>query len=71
MQLALTYAQGGASAISCLTDARYFQGELAYLTDIKDAFRKRNIDVPVLRKDFILIPTRCWRPVWLVLMPCS
>lgn len=56
VQLALTYAQGGASAISCLTDARYFQGELSYLTDIKDAFRKRKIDVPLLRKDFIFDP---------------
>ena len=56
VQLALTYAQGGASAISCLTDARFFQGELVYLTDIKDAFRKRGINVPVLRKDFIYDP---------------
>ncbi len=56
VQLALTYAIGGAAAISCLTDARYFQGELIYLTDIKEAFRKRSIDVPVLRKDFIFDP---------------
>ena len=56
VSLALTYAQGGASAISCLTDARYFQGELVYLTDIKDTFRKRKINIPMLRKDFIYDP---------------
>ena len=51
--LALTYAEGGASAISCLTDARFFQGQLEYLTAIKEAFRQRKIGLPVLRKDFI------------------
>ncbi len=56
VQLALTYADGGASAISCLTDSRYFQGQLAYLTAIKEAFRSRNISLPVLRKDFIYHP---------------
>ena len=54
--LALTYADGGASAISCLTDSRFFQGQLAYLTAIKEAFRERNIQLPVLRKDFIYHP---------------
>ena len=54
--LALTYADGGASAISCLTDARFFQGQLEYLTAIKEAFRERNIGLPVLRKDFIYHP---------------
>ncbi|NOZ73455.1 MAG: indole-3-glycerol phosphate synthase TrpC [Chloroflexi bacterium] len=56
VELALTYAQGGARAISCLTDARFFQGKLEYLTAIKEAFRERGIEVPVLRKDFIFDP---------------
>ena len=56
VELALTYAQGGASAISCLTDSRFFQGQLSYLTDIKEAFRARGISLPVLRKDFIYHP---------------
>ena len=56
VDLALTYAQGGAAAISCLTDARFFQGQLAYLTAIKEAFRARDIHLPVLRKDFIYHP---------------
>ena len=56
VDLALTYAQGGAAAISCLTDARFFQGQLDYLTAIKEAFRARDIHLPVLRKDFIYHP---------------
>jgi indole-3-glycerol phosphate synthase len=48
-----TYARNGAAAISCLTDSRYFQGELAYLTAIKDRLRDIGKLVPVLRKDFI------------------
>jgi indole-3-glycerol phosphate synthase len=43
------YAQAGASAISCLTDEKYFQGHLSYLTQISQA-----VDIPVLRKDFII-----------------
>lgn len=56
VQLALTYAKGGASAISCLTDARYFQGQLQHLTDIKEALRQSKFGLPVLRKDFIFDP---------------
>ncbi len=56
VDLALTYAEGGAHAISCLTDARFFQGQLEYLTAIKEAFRQRNLSLPVLRKDFIYHP---------------
>jgi indole-3-glycerol phosphate synthase len=48
-----TYARNGAAAISCLTDSRFFQGELAYLTGIKERLREIKRDVPVLRKDFI------------------
>lgn len=35
-RLAQTYAQGGASAISVLTDSRYFQGQLEHLTTVKE-----------------------------------
>lgn len=48
-----TYARNGAAAISCLTDSRFFQGELAYLTSIKEQLREVKKLVPVLRKDFI------------------
>lgn len=48
-----TYARSGAAAISCLTDSRFFQGELSYLTAIKERLREIGKPVPVLRKDFI------------------
>lgn len=48
-----TYARSGAAAISCLTDSRFFQGELEFLTAIKERLRTINKPVPVLRKDFI------------------
>jgi indole-3-glycerol phosphate synthase len=50
--LAQTYQQNGASAISVLTDERYFKGSLAYLSQIA-ALQPR---LPLLRKDFILDP---------------
>ncbi|KQO47028.1 MULTISPECIES: indole-3-glycerol phosphate synthase TrpC [unclassified Frigoribacterium] len=46
--LALSYAAGGASAISVLTEGRKFKGSLADLEAVRAA-----VDVPVLRKDFI------------------
>jgi indole-3-glycerol phosphate synthase/phosphoribosylanthranilate isomerase len=49
--LARTYQQSGAAAISVLTDERFFQGHLDYLTAIRQA-----VDLPVLRKDFTFDP---------------
>ena len=46
---ALAYIDGGASAISVLTDHRFFQGELYDLSSVR-----RLSPVPVVRKDFIL-----------------
>lgn len=51
--IAETYARNGAAAISCLTDVRFFQGQLAYLTAIKERLRNLSLPVPVLRKDFL------------------
>ena len=51
--IAETYARNGAAAISCLTDSRFFQGELAYLTAIKERLAEKKLAVPVLRKEFI------------------
>ncbi|MDZ8276064.1 indole-3-glycerol phosphate synthase TrpC [Microbacterium aquimaris] len=42
------YEQGGASAISVLTEGRRFKGSLADLEAVRDT-----VTVPVLRKDFI------------------
>lgn len=51
--IAETYARQGAAAISCLTDSRFFQGRLEYLTAIKERLRAIKREIPVLRKDFI------------------
>ena len=48
---AARYEQGGASAISVLTEGRRFKGSLADL----EAVRTR-VELPVLRKDFIATP---------------
>jgi indole-3-glycerol phosphate synthase len=53
--LASQYAMGGASAISVLTERRRFGGSLADL----DAVRER-VEVPILRKDFIVDPYQLW-----------
>lgn len=48
-QLALQLARNGASALSVLTDEKFFQGSLANLAEASAA-----TDVPCLRKDFIV-----------------
>lgn len=52
-QLAMTYVEGGAAAISVLTDERFFQGSLSDLAAVKAALRQAGREVPALRKDFI------------------
>jgi indole-3-glycerol phosphate synthase len=49
--LAVSYQNGGASAISVLTDARNFGGSLADLELVR-----ASVSLPVLRKDFISLP---------------
>ena len=47
--IAREYEAGGASALSVLTDEKFFQGKIDYLKLIRDAVR-----LPLLRKDFII-----------------
>lgn len=50
-RIASRYRENGASAISCLTDERFFGGSLGFIERIK-----RAVDLPVLRKDFLIDP---------------
>ena len=49
LTIARTYDKAGASAISVLTDEKYFQGRLEHMTLIR-----QEVSIPVLRKDFII-----------------
>ena len=55
-RMAAAYAEGGASAISVLTEQRRFGGSLADL----DAVRAAVPGVPVLRKDFMVEDYQLW-----------
>ncbi len=57
-RLAAAYGRAGASALSVLTDEKYFQGHLSYLQIAKDA---ADGDIPILRKDFIVEPYQVWQ----------
>ena len=48
-QIAATYAQAGADALSVLTDERYFQGSLDYMKAARET-----VELPVMRKDFLI-----------------
>lgn len=49
VEIGQTYERHGASCLSVLTDAPFFQGRLQDLRDVRAA-----VQIPVLRKDFIL-----------------
>jgi indole-3-glycerol phosphate synthase len=58
--IARAYREGGARCLSVLTDEEFFQGSLTYLAEAREA-----VDLPVLRKDFILdelqvLEARAW-----------
>ena len=49
LKIALTYQANGASALSVLTDERFFEGNLKTLKAIRE-----RVTLPLLRKDFII-----------------
>lgn len=55
-EIAIAYKNAGADAISVLTDVRYFDGSFKNLRIVK-----QNVDLPVLRKDFIIDPYQVYQ----------
>lgn len=53
---AKTYANGGAVAISVLTEPKRFDGHLAHLEEVVDAVSA--LEIPVMRKDFLVDTTQ-------------
>ena len=49
VKIAIGYQEGGAQAMSVLTDEKFFQGSLDYIPLVRKA-----VNLPVLRKDFII-----------------
>src|ERR1044071_967854 len=49
--IAKVYEKAGADALSVLTDEQYFGGKLEYIEAVK-----KEVSLPVLRKDFIIDP---------------
>jgi indole-3-glycerol phosphate synthase len=55
VSLAKTLEAAGAAALSVLTEEEFFQGDLKYMREARAA-----VDLPVLRKDFIVDPWQVW-----------
>jgi indole-3-glycerol phosphate synthase len=53
--LAQSLAAAGAAALSCLTECEFFAGSLKNMRDAR-----KNVALPVLRKDFIFDPWQVW-----------
>jgi indole-3-glycerol phosphate synthase len=51
VKIAKAYKNAGATCLSVLTDEPFFQGSDGYLVEIKE-----EVDIPVLRKDFMIDP---------------
>jgi len=56
LTIASAYVEGGASAISVLTDEKHFQGHLDHLRQVSAA-----LECPTLRKDFIIDPLQVYQ----------
>ena len=51
VRIAKSYEDNGAFAISVLTDSKFFDGKLEYLSEIRES-----VQLPLLRKDFTIDP---------------
>lgn len=59
VEIARAYQAAGASALSIITDKKFFQGDLAFLKAVKDA-----VNLPILRKDFIIDQYQIYESVY-------
>jgi indole-3-glycerol phosphate synthase len=57
--IAQIYERHGAAAISVLTDSKFFQGELHFLTTVR-----QHVQIPLLRKDFVVDPYQLYEARW-------
>lgn len=48
-KLAMDFQEGGAQALSVLTDRKYFGGDASFIQQVKEV-----VELPILRKDFII-----------------
>ncbi|HEX8695061.1 MAG TPA: indole-3-glycerol phosphate synthase TrpC [Longimicrobium sp.] len=55
VEVAQAYHEGGAAALSVLTDREFFGGDLEALVRVRSA-----VPLPVLRKDFTVDPLQVW-----------
>lgn len=58
VDIAREYERGGATALSILTDEKFFQGKLEYVKDVR-----QQVNLPVLRKDFIISELQVYETV--------
>ncbi|MGM0501685.1 MAG: indole-3-glycerol phosphate synthase TrpC [Bacillota bacterium] len=56
LEIAEEYQEAGADALSVLTDEEFFQGQLAYLNQVRG-----KVELPLLRKDFIIDPYQIYQ----------
>ncbi len=56
LTLAKTFCHQGASALSVLTDAHFFQGDLSFITQIQ-----QHVSLPLIRKDFLIDPIQIYQ----------
>lgn len=60
VEIAKKYEEKKTDCLSVLTDQKFFQGSTAYLTEIK-----KNVHLPVLRKDFIIDEKQVYESKWI------
>ncbi|CAN5756981.1 indole-3-glycerol phosphate synthase TrpC [soil metagenome] len=54
--VAAAYRNGGAAAISCLTDGPFFHGSQQDLEIVAEVAHRGDIAIPIIRKDFVVDP---------------